>query len=248
MTSLIKTIEPKSDQLNSDDLIGIPHKIIKVTKVTLSAGDQPISIHYEDDNGKPYKPCKSMRRVLVSVWGVDGNSFIGKSMALYRDEKVTWAGVAVGGIRISHMSHIDQNVTMALTATKSSRKPYTVKPLKDTVSPTQTAKGEAVAHQDALIDGASGKPVSSKGVDPLYRWIRSNGEVLEYPAINEWETGVLKGIHSLKTIEYLDDAYNRNVEILSGMQLVAGDAQRAARNVIEIINGRIKNLNPLNAG
>ena len=102
---------------------------IKVTKVSLAAGDQPVILNYENDNGRPYKPCKSMRRVLVNVWGPDGNAFIGRSMTLYCDEKVQFGGLAVGGIRISHMSHIDAPVTMALTATRATRKPFTIKPL-----------------------------------------------------------------------------------------------------------------------
>lgn len=129
MTDLSQTIAPKSDQLNADDLIGRT-KTITITRISRSeTPDQPISIFFEGDNGKPYKPCKSMRRVLVQVWGADGLSYVGKSMTLYRDDKVVFGGVAVGGIRISHMSHIDEPKTMALTATKASRKPFTVKPL-----------------------------------------------------------------------------------------------------------------------
>lgn len=128
MTDLRATIIPKSDQLNADDLIGTT-KTIKITKVSLAAGEQPIAINYEGDNGKPYLPCKSMRRVLVNVWGPDGNSYIGRSLTLYRDEKVKFGGLDVGGIRISHMSHIDKEITMALTATRANRKPFTVKPL-----------------------------------------------------------------------------------------------------------------------
>ena len=64
-------IIPKSDQLNSDDLIVGPITI-KITDVIIRAGqEQPISIHYEGDNGKPYKACKSMCRVMVSAWGAD---------------------------------------------------------------------------------------------------------------------------------------------------------------------------------
>jgi len=129
MTDLTKTIEAKSDQLNADDLIGKPITI-KVTNVSLLAGDQPVALNYEGDNGKPYKPCKSMRRVLVMVWGSDGNKYIGRSLTLYRDEEVTWAGLKVGGIRISHMSGIESPVTLALTATRNNKKPYTVNPLK----------------------------------------------------------------------------------------------------------------------
>jgi hypothetical protein len=129
MADLRKTCEPKSDQANYDDFIGDLTKTIKITKVSVVAGDQPVIINFEGDNGKPYKPGKSMRRVLVHVWGADGNNYVGRSLTLYGDPKIVFGGAAVGGIRISHMSHIDAPVTMALTATRASRKPFTVKPL-----------------------------------------------------------------------------------------------------------------------
>jgi len=129
MTDLRPTIIPRSDQINADDLLGLA-RTIKVTKVSLCAEpDQPIAFNFEGDNGKPFKPCKSMRRVLVNVWGSDGNAYAGRSMTLYRDDSVRFGGLEVGGIRISHMSNIEKPVTMALTATRASRKPYTVKPL-----------------------------------------------------------------------------------------------------------------------
>jgi len=130
MTDLSRTIIPKSDQMNSDDLISGPITVT-ITKVAANEGtaEQPISIFYEGDGGKPYKPCKSMRRVMVQIWGSDGSKYPGRSMTLYRDPTVKWGGLEVGGIRISHMSDIDSQVTMALTATKSQRKPYIVKPL-----------------------------------------------------------------------------------------------------------------------
>jgi hypothetical protein len=54
LTNLLATIAPKSDQLNADDLIG-RSLTIKVTKVALCGeADQPIAVHYEGDNGKPY--------------------------------------------------------------------------------------------------------------------------------------------------------------------------------------------------
>lgn len=130
MNDMTQTIKPKSDQLNADDLIGGP-LTIKITKVTVipDAPQQPVFMHFEGDNGKPYKPCKSMCRVLVHNWGADANKYVGRSLTLYRDESVVFGGVKVGGIRISHMTHIDAAVTMALTATRASRKPFTVKPL-----------------------------------------------------------------------------------------------------------------------
>lgn len=131
MTDLSTTIAPKSSQLNSDDLITGPITI-RITKVSAnpSTPEQPISIFYEGDGGKPYLPCKGMRRVLVNTWGSDGSKFPGRAMTLYRDPTVKFGGFEVGGIRISHMTDIAKPVTMALTASKASRKPFTVQPLK----------------------------------------------------------------------------------------------------------------------
>lgn len=129
MNDMRSTIIPKSDQLNYDDLIGGQTKTIKITGVQLTIGDQPAALNYENDQGKPYKPCKSMRRVLVYCWGDDANKYVGRSLTLYGDPKVMFGGVAVGGIRISNMSDIKEPITMALTTTRSQRKPFTVKPL-----------------------------------------------------------------------------------------------------------------------
>jgi hypothetical protein len=134
-----QTIVPKSDQLNADDLIA-GEMTIKITKVNIKGGqEQPVSISFEGDNGKPYKSCKSMCRVMVSAWGPDSTKYVGRSMTLYRDQSVKWAGMEVGGIRISHMSDIAGNQTMALTVTRGSKKPYTVKPLAPTAAPAAPA-------------------------------------------------------------------------------------------------------------
>ena len=124
-----KTISPKSDQLNADDLISGP-KTITVTGIKLVAEEQPVAIHFEGDDGKPYKPCKSMRRVLIKAWGPNGAAYVGRSMTLFLDEQVRFGGAAVGGIRISHLTAIDKPLSMALTATRGTKKAYTVQPLK----------------------------------------------------------------------------------------------------------------------
>lgn len=155
MTDMTATIIPKSDQMNSDDLISGP-RVLKIVKVSAdtSSPEQPILVHYEGDDGKPYKPCKSMRRVMVAVWGADGASFVGRSLRVYRDPSVKWGGLEVGGIRISHMSDMDGPMTMALTATKQSRKPYTVKPLEDAPK-GKTPAAEYATEARAKIDGAT---------------------------------------------------------------------------------------------
>ncbi len=155
---MAKVIIPKSDQLNADSLISGPITI-KVTGVTFASTEQPISVHYEGDNGKPWKPCKSTARVLVHIWGSDSKKYVGRSLTLYRDDKVKWGGLAVGGIRISHMSDMTAPVTMALTESKGSRKPVTIHPL-------------TVAQEDPALAPllAAGRDAAAKGVDGFTAW------------------------------------------------------------------------------
>ncbi len=162
MGDMASTIVPKSDQLNSDDLIAGP-MTVKITGVSIKGGaEQPISISFEGDDGKPYKPCKSMCRVMVTAWGADSKKYTGRSMTLYREPTVKWAGMEVGGIRISHMSDIESALTMALTATRGSRKPFTVRPIeaeKELASTPQTM---------ALI--ADGHEIAEKGSAAYEAW------------------------------------------------------------------------------
>jgi hypothetical protein len=140
VTDLSLAIAPKSDQLNTDDLIGGPRTIV-VTRVTVSPGEQPVAIYFSGDGGKPYKPCKSMCRVLVIQWGADGDLYVGRSMTLYRDPTVTWGGMAVGGIRISHLSDISADAKMALTESRKARGIYTVRRLE---RPTESASAALI--------------------------------------------------------------------------------------------------------
>lgn len=123
---LSDTIAPRSDQLNADDLLTGPITVT-VRGVTRGTPDQPVSIAI--DGRQPYKPCKTMRRVLVACWGVKGSDWIGQSMTLYCDPSVKFGGVALGGIRISHVSGIDNPRSMMLTTTRSKRAMFTVHPL-----------------------------------------------------------------------------------------------------------------------
>jgi len=140
MNELDKALAPKSDQLNADDLLGT-ERTITITKVTVKESEQPIIINFEGDEGKPYKPCKSMGRVLRYVWKNDYKSWVGNSMTLFNDTDVTWAGVKVGGIRVSHVSGISRAVTLPLTASKAKKKPYTVKPL-ESAKPVEMAEDD----------------------------------------------------------------------------------------------------------
>lgn len=128
---ITETLAPKSDQLNADDLMAGP-RTVTITAVSRGDADQPVNVTTaEFGDGRPFKPCKSMRRVMVAAWGPDASIYVGRRMTLYRDEKVRFGGQDVGGIRISHLSHIDKRLSIALTVTRGKRAPFVVVPLPD---------------------------------------------------------------------------------------------------------------------
>ena len=134
------TILAKSDQVNAVDL-AVP-VTVTVEGVDVVGGDQPVNIHLPEFPGKAYRPSKSMRRVLVKLWGPRSADYAGRRLTIYNDPSVTWAGKAVGGIRISHASHIDAPVTMSLALAKGKLAPFTVQPLPD--APPQHAEPQPV--------------------------------------------------------------------------------------------------------
>lgn len=125
--NLRDTIIPKSDQLNSEDLLTGPRTITVTGVARGSSADQPVSISFEGDNNKPYKPCKTVRKVLIFAWGDNGADWIGRSMTLYNDPDVKWGGIKVGGIRVSHLSDIASDISVALTITRGKKEPITIK-------------------------------------------------------------------------------------------------------------------------
>lgn len=130
--SLLDTIQPKSDQLNFDD-VQARALVVKVTGLAAGNAEQPVIVRIADvatgNQLRDYKPCKSMRRVLIAAWGSEGKDWIGKSMRLVGDPNVVFGGVKVGGIRISHVSGIDAPMNIMLTTTRSKRAGYKLDPL-----------------------------------------------------------------------------------------------------------------------
>jgi len=126
---LSSTVVAKSDQLNADELIDpITITVTRVDKV--ASKDQPVLIH--SAGIQPYKPCLTMRRMLIAAWGKYKDQWVGRSMVLYCDPEVMWAGKEQGGVRVSHVSDIDQPVSRMLAVTRGRKKLFTLLPLVDT--------------------------------------------------------------------------------------------------------------------
>ena len=123
---LSSTVIAKSDQLNADDLI--EPITITVTRVDrVKSKDQPVLIH--STGRQPFKPCLTMRRMLISAWGKYKDEWVGRSMVVYCDPEVMWAGKAHGGIRVSHVSHITEPVSKMLQVMRGRKSMFTLLPL-----------------------------------------------------------------------------------------------------------------------
>lgn len=123
---LSSTIVAKSDQINADDLIEpITVTVTRVDKV--KDKDQPVLVHSE--GRQPFKPCLTMRRLIIGAWGKYKDQWVGRSMVLFCDPEAMWGRDKVGGVRVSHVSHIEKPVSMMLTVTRGRKKLYTLLPL-----------------------------------------------------------------------------------------------------------------------
>ena len=129
-TDVSFALEAKSDQLNAVDIMGTD-LIIKIREVRVNQGDQPVSVFFEGDHNRPWKPSKGMLRILAGAWGRDSSAWVGKHAKLYFEPSVIYAGKPVGGIRIRSLSDIPANgLTFALTISRQKREPYIVPLLK----------------------------------------------------------------------------------------------------------------------
>lgn len=132
--NLTESIEPRSDQANAEDFLAGP-RTVTIEKVVAGTPEQPVEVHTVEMPGRPYKPSKSMRRVLVVAWGAEASAYTGRRLTLFRNPEITFGRDKVGGIEIAALSDIDKPITTALTVTRGKRKPFTVQPLPAAPAP-----------------------------------------------------------------------------------------------------------------
>lgn len=171
-----KTTEPDSTQVNAEDFLAGP-QTVTVTGVRTGTAEQPVNIDLAEFPGRAYRPNKSMRRVLVSAWGKEASEYTGRKLTLYRDPEVTFGREKPGGIKISHLSHIDKPLEIALTVSRGKRKPHRIQPLiESSVTPApdlhdQITKAlaafESIGVSDEQLAAHVGKQAAAWAMDDL---------------------------------------------------------------------------------
>jgi hypothetical protein len=150
-----ETTAPKSDQQNFDDYATGP-RTVTISEVRAGSTEQPVEIHLVEFPGRPYKPSKSMRRVLIAAWGPEAKVYAGRRMTLVGDPTVKFGGAVVGGIKIGALSHIDKRLTVNLTVTKNKRAPHTVEPLADQAPKVTNPNAGILTEIGAMADELPG--------------------------------------------------------------------------------------------
>jgi hypothetical protein len=127
------TLAPKSDQLDAVELAGGP-RTVTITSASPGSAEQPVNVHLAEVD-RPWRPAKTVRRLLAAAWGTDTTTWAGRRATIYLDPHVRYAGKEVGGIRVSALSGIDKPLTVPVIETRGKITQITVQPLPDTPQP-----------------------------------------------------------------------------------------------------------------
>lgn len=176
MTDIGDTIAPKSNQMNADDLVGGPITLT-ITEVRVSnSGEQPVSVFFAEwPSGRPWKPSLGMRRWLMAVWGKKSAEYVGKRITLYRDDSVTWAGEAIGGIRIGAMSGIEGSRKLPLTLNSKQKVLVTVRGIADNAPTSPPVDETTVARNAVLAQIKDAATAANVGLDTIAaEWAESH--------------------------------------------------------------------------
>ena len=138
-------VAAKSDQLNAVDLVG-GAITVRVLKVKKGKPDQPMAIHIE--GYRPWMPCKGMRRVLIDLWGPPSPAWLGRTIRLYREPSVKWAGEEAGGVRVSGMSDIKAACTVSVAVSRG----VNVKMRIEKLAPVAATKPPTRSEHDLFLD------------------------------------------------------------------------------------------------
>lgn len=151
MVDVTKYTYSQGTQTNADDLVAAPRTVVVTDVVETGDAKQPLAVRYEGDEGKPFLPCLTMRKLIAALWGGESDDWIGRSMTLFRDPSIKFGPDTPGGVRISHMSDIEKTVSVQLLEKRGKRRQYTIVPLvAPTPKPTRDlrAEMESVAGDD----------------------------------------------------------------------------------------------------
>lgn len=141
---ITEALAPASDQLDAVELVN-PRTFTIDTGSGLGSRDgKTVAEIRLVDFPRVWRPSKGMLDVLAACWGTDAKQWVGRRVTVYNDPEVMFGRDRVGGIRISHLSHIDGPRTITIRGSGAGRKKqWPVEPLADDAPPPAPAPSTA---------------------------------------------------------------------------------------------------------
>jgi hypothetical protein len=145
-------LAPNSDQLDAIELVQ-PRTFTIAPRSALGKreGKTVAEIRLAEFD-RVWRPSKGMLDLLADCWGIDAKQWVGRRVTLYNDRDVMFGPNKVGGIRISHLSHIDgaRKVSIRAAGQGGRKQLWPVEPLPDATPAPTAADIAAVTDQDVL--------------------------------------------------------------------------------------------------
>lgn len=161
--------EARSDQINAADLV--TPRTYTIEKVTKGTAGYPFDFHMVESPGKVYRPNLGMRRIFVRGWGSKPAAYHGRRVTLFNEPSVIYAGAEVGGIRISHLSHLDKPLKTSLVISQKKKEPYIVQPLPDApTAPTPSKPDPSKAIEWFASQGVVQSVLEAHLSKPVTEW------------------------------------------------------------------------------
>jgi len=162
VVDISQMLEAKSDELVADDLMG-GDRVLLITRVDLNGADaKKFRLHYAGDNGKPWRPCKGMCRVLAHGWrSNNAATYVGRSVKVFRYADAIYGGKKVGGVRVKGMSHIAAPFSIPVKESRTLIKEYKIEALASAEQGARQSNPNAAADWTAaFIAKVNGAPTS----------------------------------------------------------------------------------------
>jgi len=207
MVDITSVLVAKSDQINGPDLIGGP-RVVKLSGVKLTGKEQATDIAIVGDD-KLWRPCKTVVRLLARAWGNETDNWIGKSAQLYYDPDVRYGKTMPGGVRISHLSHLNGELTVCLQVRKGVVKEYTIKPLATERNVSPAVVPPATAADTPSTDAGQSTGAASNPADETLQKVNQS---------RKWTDATLALIDEAETRADLAEVQTKRADALARLR------------------------------
>ena len=148
-------LAPASDQLDAVELVNTRTFTIDSGSALGSRDGKTVAEIRLVNFPRVWRPSKGMLDVRAACCGTDAKKWVGRSVTVYNDPEVLFGKDKVGGVRISHLSHIDGARTVTIRGSGAGRKKqWPVEPLTDMpapASPSEPTAADVAACDDADV-------------------------------------------------------------------------------------------------